>query len=988
MAWRHVGDSRRRGRGRLAYDRRHGGRCVPRSASCLTSSRSTSSSATSGTRGSRRPAAHAPWVAERLSTFRRGDEQRFWLLDFHYPRGMVPLGYIFPEDGICWGTQLAAEALPLPPSRGLAVRMAGPHIYSGQVDVTSRLAAASHAASASPATCPASSSSFPAIVGRPRRRAGDAGSPTSRTTITCSTRPPPIGTLLRRRPGLLPPGVGDPLRDDVPAAGGVRRLLRPVPAAAASTRRDLQVPAGLRLQDHGGRPPAVGADHGGPPGRAHRAVRLDRRPRICSTRSRRAQHEHANGWLHSFDEFLATHGNRTEGIADVVLPSWREDSTSPLGTIKTFLQKPDDHDFGDRPRADGGRARRGHRARPQHAVAAPSGASSTPAWPTCEAANFAWWNEEHNYYIDLRAHLPMRRAALALGRRRRGAATPPTDCSCSVPSSRPSRAASGPGRRSPGDLRAARLLRRAGSPGGPTCPRCSARSPTTSTTRCCAGSSAWATTSSRRSAAATGGQVLSGVAASGGVVRGRARVLHGADELHRIEPGEILVCEATSPNWTPAFAKIAACVCDSGGTLTHAAIVAREYRVPAVVGTAVATNVIATGDLLEVDGDDRDRPRRGSSRRVAVRAAVHVGAADGAHRGGRRDHCAHRRRGEGVTPGRRRLPLRPPRPRRATSPGRRRSCSGTRPPARWSRSAGRSTMSPSAITWSPVSSSAAGRAAGVVVASSPCAAGRRRRREPPDRRAGCCVAARRSTSSPTSAPSPRRWWCTAAPSCPSRPPCPGRRPPCSAARWPPGWAPSRTSPASAAATRSSSSGAAASASTSCRPPRAAGAAVRHRRRPRRRAPPPCRRGVRRHRGARRQRRRRVGDLVSAATGGGADHVFDAVGRVDDDALALDLTASGGSAYAVGIYPEGTTVPVAVDPPARRQATRRDPDGRRRPTTSTSPGSSTAISPATSSSTSSSPTASASTRSTPPSTPCARPTGTRTIVTFPLPAEAR
>ena len=96
--------------------------------------------------------------------------------------------------------------------------------------------------------------------------------------------------------------------------------------------------------------------------------------------------------------------------------------------------------------------------------------------------------------------------------------------------------------------------------------------------------------------------VLSGVAASGGVVRGRARVLHGADELHRIEPGEILVCEATSPNWTPAFAKIAACVCDSGGTLTHAAIVAREYRVPAVVGTAVATNVIATGDLIEVDG--------------------------------------------------------------------------------------------------------------------------------------------------------------------------------------------------------------------------------------------------------------------------------------------------------------------------------------------------------------------------------------------------
>ena len=75
------------------------------------------------------------------------------------------------------------------------------------------------------------------------------------------------------------------------------------------------------------------------------------------------------------------------------------------------------------------------------------------------------------------------------------------------------------------------------------------------------------------------GSTGTGAVGRGGVSRGRrgrARVLHGADELHRIEPGEILVCEATSPNWTPAFAKIAACVCDSGGTLTHAAIVARS----------------------------------------------------------------------------------------------------------------------------------------------------------------------------------------------------------------------------------------------------------------------------------------------------------------------------------------------------------------------------------------------------------------------------
>ena len=82
--------------------------------------------------------ARAPWAVEPLSPFQSGDEERFWLLDFHYPQGMVPLGFIFPEDGILWATQLAAHALPLPTGKGLAVRMVGPHVYSGQVEISSR----------------------------------------------------------------------------------------------------------------------------------------------------------------------------------------------------------------------------------------------------------------------------------------------------------------------------------------------------------------------------------------------------------------------------------------------------------------------------------------------------------------------------------------------------------------------------------------------------------------------------------------------------------------------------------------------------------------------------------------------------------------------------------------------------------------------------------------------------------------------------------
>jgi phosphoenolpyruvate synthase/pyruvate phosphate dikinase len=95
---------------------------------------------------------------------------------------------------------------------------------------------------------------------------------------------------------------------------------------------------------------------------------------------------------------------------------------------------------------------------------------------------------------------------------------------------------------------------------------------------------------------------LSGFPASAGVVQGRARVMLSATELYDLEEGEILVCEATSPNWTPAFAIIAGCVCDGGGSLTHAAIVSREYGIPCVVGTSVATSRIKTGDLIEVDG--------------------------------------------------------------------------------------------------------------------------------------------------------------------------------------------------------------------------------------------------------------------------------------------------------------------------------------------------------------------------------------------------
>ena len=96
---------------------------------------------------------------------------------------------------------------------------------------------------------------------------------------------------------------------------------------------------------------------------------------------------------------------------------------------------------------------------------------------------------------------------------------------------------------------------------------------------------------------------LHGFAASPGIAEGVARVLMNANDIGLMQDGEILVCPVTNPSWGPVFGKIRATVSDIGGTMSHAAIVAREYGMPAVVGTGAATKRIKTGQRLRVDGN-------------------------------------------------------------------------------------------------------------------------------------------------------------------------------------------------------------------------------------------------------------------------------------------------------------------------------------------------------------------------------------------------
>lgn len=95
---------------------------------------------------------------------------------------------------------------------------------------------------------------------------------------------------------------------------------------------------------------------------------------------------------------------------------------------------------------------------------------------------------------------------------------------------------------------------------------------------------------------------LFGTPGSPGVAEGPVRIIHTAEEFHLVQEGEVLVCPFTTPTWTVLFPHVIALVTDSGGALSHAAIVAREYRLPSVVGTINGTKLLHNGQRVRVNG--------------------------------------------------------------------------------------------------------------------------------------------------------------------------------------------------------------------------------------------------------------------------------------------------------------------------------------------------------------------------------------------------
>lgn len=541
------------------------------------------------------------YAVEPFRPYGAQDESRAWFLDFHWPRGLTPLALPALQDGFSWGSQLAAEWLPLPGSRGMTQRLVGTHVYTAAIPVPSAYERQARATRLRPQL---------------NRFLGEFGQ-------IWATREAEVEQWWQRLRSV------DPARLETAELAAhlaeTRRfhrrafeihfeVLYPLLANHIAFRRlceSLDVDptlVGVLLQ--GERTRVMDTDRAlWELARAARrtgltAARLTAGPGEQVVAGLTAAGDAQARWAGLFADFLRVHGHRTEGTLDVALPSWVEDPTPALGMIATFLELPAEHDFD----AELARAREQRDAATDAVRGSLTGRDQRlfdSALASCRAANLPKWEDDHNVSIDMRIALPLRRAALEIAER---AGAERRDDAVFL--FWPELVGVAEGRTAYGSLRGlvgerrdfferwrarrSSLPKVLGAADGTA-----AQDPVLAEVF---GVDATFLGNIRATAASRQVTGLSGVPAARGTARGTARVLTDAEGLHRLRPGDVLVCESISPNWTPAFAVIAACVCDLGGILSHAAIVGREYAVPTVTAVGSATHVIRDGDEVEVDG--------------------------------------------------------------------------------------------------------------------------------------------------------------------------------------------------------------------------------------------------------------------------------------------------------------------------------------------------------------------------------------------------
>jgi phosphohistidine swiveling domain-containing protein len=556
-----------------------------------------------------------PFVAGPVRPFSPADNERYWLRDsLHFSEGMVPASIATLDDAQTWGAQLGAEIVGVPPTLGSVNRLAGTHVYIGTIDTATQWQIQARAARFGQYVSPilADFSTYWAA------RAGELTAAYEHFDNLDLTKldPGELWTVLRdayafhRRAWFIHFEVMYVLTANYLSFYALAEeigLEGSMVSGFLSGEQTFYSRTDEALWSLAARARALGVDrpllHASP---------ADLRARMSSLAGGAA-------WLSEFDAFLTAYGQRTEETCRVDTPSWTEDPSPALYAIGSFLSKPSGFDFhAARAAAISERDEQIESAR--RSVNGSDLARFNGALASNQAANFAWWNEEHNYLIDRRAAIPVRRATLELGSRlaSSGLIADPSDLFFlfkpelyAVMPELAGGAGTGFGAGSSRWAEIAAMIpdRRSyfeeWKTRGPSLPTMLGTIPDTVPDPIMVevfGLSGHFLRTLKAGGAAPGTTELRGFPAAKGVAEGIARVITSVADIGQVRPGDILVCGGTTTEWTPVFGIITACVCDTGGSLTHAAIVSREYGIPCVVGTAAATQTIKTGDRVRVDG--------------------------------------------------------------------------------------------------------------------------------------------------------------------------------------------------------------------------------------------------------------------------------------------------------------------------------------------------------------------------------------------------
>ncbi len=316
--------------------------------------------------------------------------------------------------------------------------------------------------------------------------------------------------------------------------------------------------------------------------------------------------QEGKGFLQDFTQFMNEDGWRMQRMSEINLPTWVEDPTPALGMVKQFILKGGSFNLDqERIKLSNGR----QEAEKQVMSKVPLEQRGWFEQLMRLAQKSGIFSEEHDHYLDLYTHAMIRRSALGLGRRfvKAGALDDPEDIFFLIPGE-VRRAGINPDQF---DLRYIVQRRKAQWQEWQKTPNPPAilaegfdldqamgvlvRSNDPIALKVVVGSMPQVRPELKAD--------LYGTCGSPGVAEGPARVILNEDELHLVQEGYILVAATTSPSWTPVFSMIKGVVVDRGASLSHAAIVGREYGIPVVMNVFEGTGKIRSGQRIKVDAN-------------------------------------------------------------------------------------------------------------------------------------------------------------------------------------------------------------------------------------------------------------------------------------------------------------------------------------------------------------------------------------------------